>query len=120
MIRHLELAILASIVTCDASIAQTFQKLQGPQIRGRLSGMEMTDGVHWTDVFEANGTLATYSMSKKATGTWRVQKDELCIDRGKDDGGCYQVWLAGKKIELRREGSKLPLEGILQKATARK
>lgn len=36
-----------------------------------------------------------------------------------EDRMCYQVWLPGKKIELRREGSTLPLEGVLQKAGAR-
>jgi hypothetical protein len=35
----------------------------------------------------------------------RLTKDELCVDRGKDDGGCYQVWLAGKKMSL---GTKNP------------
>ena len=59
-------------------------------------------------------------MGRKSSGKWHVQKDELCIDRGKDDGGCYQVWLSGKKVELRREGSTLPLEGVLQKQSARR
>jgi hypothetical protein len=120
MPRHLTIVLFAIVVVSQAAMAQTFQKVSGSQIRSRLAGMEMTDGIHWADVFEANGTLNSFSMSKTTTGTWRVQKDELCIDRGKDDGGCYQVWLAGKKIELRREGSQLPLEGVLQKATARK
>jgi len=49
----------------------------------------------------------------------RLIKDGLCVDRGKDDGGCYQVVLAGKKIELRHEGSSLPPERILQKPISR-
>ena len=72
------------------------------------------------DIFERNGTLTSYSMGRKSVGKWRVAKDQLCIDRGKDDGGCYQVWLSGKKIELRREGSTLPLEGVLQKPKERR
>jgi hypothetical protein len=79
----------------------------------------MTDGVHWADVFAGGGNLTTYAMGRKTTGTWRVEKDELCVDRGKDDGGCYQVWLSGKKVELRHEGSSLPLEGILQRPIPR-
>lgn len=79
--------------------------------------MEMTDGVHWADVFSANGTLRSYAMGRKSAGKWQVQKDGLCLDRGKDDGGCYQVWLAGKNIELRQEDSKLPLQGRLQRPT---
>jgi hypothetical protein len=57
----------------------------------------------------------SHSMGRKTVGKWRVQKDELCLDRGKDDGGCYQVWMSGTKVELRREGSGLPLEGLLQR-----
>src|SRR5262249_47207877 len=97
-----------------------FQKLTGAQIQARLAGMEITDETHWADVFAADGTLTSYSMGRKSNGKWRVQKDELCIDRGKDDGGCYQVWLAGKKVELRREGSTLTREGVLQKQSARR
>jgi hypothetical protein len=100
--------------------AEKFQKLGGSQIRARLAGMEITDEAHWADVFAANGTLTSYSMGRKSTGKWHVQKDELCIDRGKEDGGCYQVWLSGKKVELRREGSGLPLEGVLQKQSVRR
>jgi hypothetical protein len=100
--------------------AEKFQKLSGPQIRAKLAGMEITDQAHWADVFAVNGTLTTYSMGRKSSGKWRVQKDEICIDRGSDDGGCYQVWLSGTKVELRREGSSLPLEGVLQKQSVRR
>ena len=82
--------------------------------------MEITDEAHWADVFAANGALTSYSMGRKSTGKWHVQKDTLCIDRGQDDGGCYQVWLSGKKVELRREGSSLPMEGVLQRPAPRK
>lgn len=122
MVRHMHAGLLvtAAIVIFavafgSAVAAESFQKLSGGKIQARFVGMEMTDEVHWSDVFERGGTLTTYSMSRKSTGKWHVQKDELCIERGKDDGGCYQVWMAGKKVELRREGSKLPLEGVLTK-----
>jgi hypothetical protein len=120
------LAMLATATLCSiaaesqAESAEKFQKLTGAQIEARLAGMEITDEVHWADVFAGNGTLTSYSTGRKSSGKWRVQKDELCIDRGKDDSGCYQVWLAGKKVELRREGSNLPREGILQKQSARR
>jgi hypothetical protein len=120
------LAVLATAVLCAIAVeaaaqsAEKFQRLTGTQIQARLVGMEITDEVHWADVFAANGTLTSYSMGRKSGGKWHVQKDELCIDRGKDDGGCYQVWLAGKKVELRREGSTLPLEGVLQRQSARR
>jgi hypothetical protein len=119
-------ALLASAALCvvavaaQAESAEKFQRLTGAQIQARLAGMEITDETHWADLFATNGTLTSYSMGHKSSGKWRVQRDELCIDRGKDDGGCYQVWLSGKKVELRREGSTLPMEGVLQKQSARR
>jgi hypothetical protein len=110
---------LAVLLSTQAAAAEKFQKLSGAQIRARLAGMEMTDGTHWADVYLANGALTTYSMGRKTSGKWDVQKDQLCVDRGKDDAGCYQVWLSGNKVELRREGASLPMEGILQRPAAR-
>ena len=111
--------VAVGVLAANAAATEKFQKLNGTQIRAKLAGMEITDGTHWADQFAANGALASFSMGKKSTGKWHVQKDELCIDRGKDDGGCYQLWLLGKKVELRRVGSTLPLEGTLQKQTVR-
>ena len=113
-------ALYVLAFVAPAECAEKFQRLTGAQIQARLVGMEITDETHWADVFGANGTLTSYSMGRKSSGKWRVQKDELCIDRGQDDGGCYQVWLSGKKVELRREGSTLPMEGVLQKQSARR
>ena len=79
--------LFAIAVQSRAQPPEKFQKLSSAQIQARLAGMEITDEVHWADVFAANGTLTSYSMGRKSSGKWRVQKDELCIDRGKDDGG---------------------------------
>jgi hypothetical protein len=110
---------LAVLLSTQAVAADKFQKLSGSQIRAKFAGMEVTDGTHWADVFLTSGVLTTYAMSRKTSGKWDVQKDELCIDRGKDDAGCYQVWLSGNKVELRREGSTIPMEGVLQRPANR-
>lgn len=110
---------LTVLLCTQAVAAEKFQRLGGSQIRAKFTGMEMTDGTHWADVFLTNGVLTTYAMGRKSRGKWDVQKDELCVDRGNDEGGCYQVWLSGKNVELRREGSNLPMEGLLQKPAAR-
>jgi len=70
--------IVAAVLlgTC-ADAAEKFQKLSGAQIRAKLVGMEITDEAHWADVFAASGTLTSYSMGRKSTGKWSVQKDEL-------------------------------------------
>jgi hypothetical protein len=77
---------LAVLPSAQSSAAEKFQKLNGSQIRAKFTGMEMTDGTHWADVFLTGGALTTYSMSRKTSGKWEVQKDELCVDRGKTTG----------------------------------
>ncbi|AMN45289.1 hypothetical protein [Rhodoplanes sp. Z2-YC6860] len=100
--------------------AETFRKLSGAQIRGRFVGMDMSDGVHWRDSYGRDGSLASLSMGKRRSGKWHVEKDQLCIDLGTESGGCYEVWIAGAKVEFRREGFEGSiLEGELAKpATA--
>jgi hypothetical protein len=111
--------LLLTALATGGEAAEQFHKLSGGQIHSTFTGMEMTDETHWGDVFGPNGTLTTYAMGRKSTGSWHVKKDELCVERSKDDGGCYQVWLSGKKVELRREGSTLPMEGVLRKPIVR-
>jgi len=102
-----------------AVAAENFRRLNGSQISAAISGMEITDGTHWADLYERGGTLTVHSMGRKTNGRWRVQRDELCQDRGQDSSGCYQVWVSGNKVELRREGAKLPVEGLLQRPKKR-
>ena len=93
-----------------------FQKLTSAQIQAKFPGMELTDEAHWGEVFERNGTLTITSMGHKSTGKWRVQKDQLCLETGDaPGGGCYEVWLSGKNVELRNQSSSVPLEAVLQK-----
>ena len=100
----------------NAAAQQKFQKLTGAQIQAKFPGMELTDEAHWGEIFERNGTLTITSMGHKSVGKWRVQKDELCLETGSEPGGgCYQVWLSGKNVELRNQASTTPLEAVLQK-----
>jgi hypothetical protein len=115
--------VAAASVLCSLAFslplaaAEAFQKLNGAQVRAKLAGMEVTDGVHWRDVFGRGGALTGYSMGRKSVGKWSVQRDQLCLDLGKEPGsGCYDVWLFGNKVELRTQGV-LPLEGVLQTPT---
>jgi len=83
--------------------------------------MEVTDEVHSADVFAPGGALISYAMGRKSAGKWRVERDQLCFDRGKEPGsGCYDVWLAGNKVELKTARSGLPFEGILRTPIARR
>ena len=93
------IAVLA-VPTLGALAVDNFQRLRGPQIQAKFAGMEMTDEVHWADVYGRNGTLTTYEMGDKRVGKWWVQNDELCQNRGKGQKACYAVWISGKKVEL--------------------
>ena len=86
--------------------AENFERLSGQQIEPKFSGMELTDEVHWGEVYSPNGTLTIYSMGRKSVGKWHVQGNELCLDQ-KEDSGCYEVWMSGKNVELRRAGSSI-------------
>ena len=99
-----------------AAAEQKYQKLTGAQIQSKFAGKELTDEAHWGEVFELNGTLTITSMGHKSAGKWRIQKDQLCLDTGNEPGGgCYEVWLSGRNVELRNQASSTPLEAVLQK-----
>jgi hypothetical protein len=89
--------ISGSPVNTGTVLAETFQRMAGPQIQARFAGMELSDDVHWREHFDRSGTIKSVSMGKKRTGKWKVEKNELCLDYGKEDSGCYEVWFAGKK-----------------------
>ena len=74
-------AVLLSFVTIGAgwATAEKSKRLSGSQIRAKFIGMQLTDEVHWRDVYERDGTLRSYSMGRKQIGKWRVEKDELCL-----------------------------------------
>jgi hypothetical protein len=119
-LRVTALACLAvATLVASATAEEKFQKLRGGQIRGKLGGMELTDNVHWRDLYQRNGTVMSTSMGRKRTGKWRVEKDQLCIEFEKEPiPKCYDVWLSGKQVELRREGL-LPLQGTLEVSSGR-
>ena len=114
------LALLA-VAICGPNVAAEgkFQRLNAGQIRAKLAGMELTDNVHWRDLYQRNGTIMSTSMGRKRTGKWRVEQNQLCIEFEKEPvPKCYDVWLSGKEVELRREGL-LPLQGTLELSSGR-
>ena len=111
------LIFLAVVAIGSSALAEDrFQKLTGSQIQARLIGMELTDDLHWNDFYQAGGVLVSNEMGHRSTGKWRIQKDEPCLDRGRELGsGCYEVWFSGKNVQLKTKGSNLPFEGVLER-----
>src|SRR5260370_31083680 len=79
------LALLAAAtLEPSATAEEQFQKLTGGQIRAKLAGMELTDNVHWRDLYQRNGTVMTTQMGSNTTHTWRVDTTQLCPPFEKD------------------------------------
>lgn len=90
--------------------ADNFRKLKDAEIKSRLAGMEITDGVHWAEQYMRDGTYKAFHLGKPSKGKWLVRDGELCMDEGKGEPDCREVWISGNKIEFRGTG----LEGVLQ------
>jgi hypothetical protein len=103
-LRSVATVVLLSALAAEGVAAEKFRRLSGKEIHARFAGMELSDDVHWRDVYERDGTLKSQSMGKQRAGKWSVKGDQLCIELGADTGGCYDVWLAGSNVEFRREG----------------
>jgi hypothetical protein len=115
----LGVGVLMAVFPCEAGAFDTSKKLSGAQIRAAFAGMELTDDVHWRDVYERDGSLRSYSDGKGRVGKWTVKKDELCTYFKEPDDGCYEVSLSGDRIEMKPSGLGLSIEGILQAPTDR-
>jgi hypothetical protein len=88
------LAVVAALtLTSSALGVDAFRQLNGTEIKARFSGKELTDGVHWSMRFGNGGKLTAseavgrFAPEEKCStrGTWRVVRDELCLDYGAGD-----------------------------------
>jgi len=114
----LALPVSIALSLSAAGAVESFRQLKGTEIRSRFAGREFTDDVHWALVFGRDGNLSAFEMSAGKKGTWKVQKDELCLNYGREGLRCYQVWVSGKDVQLRRDGM-LPEDGVLKKPAKR-
>jgi hypothetical protein len=97
------------------STADSFRRLTGLQVRAAIAGMELTDQVHWVELYGTDGTVTSLAMGKKRVGKWQVDGDELCVEF-EDSADCFEVWQAGAKLRLKRSGTDgNPIEAVLRK-----
>jgi hypothetical protein len=113
------ITLATAVVGCAicSEAQEHFKKLSGAEIRAKFTGMEFTGEVHWGEVYESNGKLKSEEMGTKRLGSWRVEKDQLCTEYGKEVGRSrFEVWVSGKNLQLRmKDSSDLPLEGVLER-----
>jgi hypothetical protein len=93
-----ELAIILAATTLGSLsfqvstiAAENSRKLSGSQICAKFTNMQITDEVHFRDVYDRDGTLRSFADGKRKVGKWAVEKDELCIYFKDPDDGCYEV-----------------------------
>jgi hypothetical protein len=95
--------------------AEDFIVLSAGQIRHRIVGHAIVEEIdrHWTFNFRRGGPLDTLEMGVRSTGRWEIQGNRLCFGGIKEDFRCYEVWLFGSHVRLRRSGI-LDLEGTIE------
>lgn len=59
-----------------------FLRLTGKDIRLKVIGKVVTDGAHWSDYFEKDGSLVSWSMGRRSSGIWEIHGDALCNHGG--------------------------------------
>jgi hypothetical protein len=74
-------AFLATILAAAAwpVAAQDKQPLTGPEIATLVSG-NTVKGPYYTEYFDPDGSIRGIEKGKRYEGSWRVDKDRLCVD----------------------------------------
>lgn len=93
---------VSDIVLLWPAGADQFRHLSGDQIKSRFAGKMLTDDTHWRETYLAGGRLVSEQMGgSPVSGTWRVDRDQLCTVLPGIRDTCYAVWLAADRAELR-------------------
>ncbi len=102
--RVLTIAALAALAMALGAKARADddQRLSGAEIKRLITGKVVTDEVHYTDHFRANGVYEGVFMNKRSTGTWTVKGAELCVIRKSEAESCDEIWRSGLKLQRRK------------------
>jgi len=113
------IVLCAFMLSCHSAWAEALHRLSGAQIKQQFTGKVLTDGTHFRETYFPGGKLIVNEMGHgPVTGTWRINKDQLCKVLPGILDGCYEVWVAGDRIEL-HFGNAPPLEAFLRSATTK-
>ena len=97
------LVLLSLVEGWAAAYGQEVFKLLGEkEIRARVVGKDITDSSHWVSYLRPDGVLLSDEMGRKWTGTWKIQKNKLCMSNPNLESlHCNEVWMSGANIRLR-------------------
>lgn len=93
-----------------------FRRLSGAEIKRLVTGKTVTDDVHYTDYFKADGSYEGVFMNKRLTGAWKVKGAELCITRGPEPSQCDEFWRSGSKLQRRKPGLPIVRDEVFVRA----
>ncbi len=80
--------------------------VKGASLQSLFQDKEFGDGVHFAYQFNADGTFTGTEMAKRASGSWRVKRNEFCWKWLRPPGPeeCYQVQQDGVHVRLMLNG----------------
>ena len=81
---------------------EVFKQLMAKEIRAKVIGRDLTDGVHWSWYFRPDGALISMELAKRRVGSWKIEDNRLCREKEKGKQiECYEVWMSRKTVSLR-------------------
>src|SRR5438132_13058901 len=109
-------ALLTLVASSTAVQKEHGRNVRGAALKTLFQDKEFADGVHFAYQFKAGGTFTGTEMSKRVSGSWRVQGNEFCWKWIRPPGPeeCYSVEQDGPHVRLMINGSEA-WYGTLQK-----
>jgi hypothetical protein len=118
------LAVCALFITGAAArpgaTAEAYRKMSEGEIKAKVTGMEITDEAHFSEQYMRDGTVRIVTLGRRVVAKWTVKQGQLCIEAPRaDDSRCAEVWVAGRKVQLRVPGDRVPYDVVIQKQQPR-
>jgi hypothetical protein len=114
------LSLLSLAAIGNACAEDKFRRLKTAEIKALIVGKIITDDYHWTDVFNADGTVGGHQLGEAQTGSWKLNKSgQICAVRTTShkpkgiEPDCVEIWVRGNEVQY-RQGSIVLSEGILK------
>jgi hypothetical protein len=84
-----------------------WRSVRGGELQKLFQDKEFADGVHFAYQFKADRTFTGTEMGERASGSWRVRRDEFCWKWLRPPGAeeCYAVQQDGPRVRLLSNGS---------------
>ena len=94
--------------------AEIYRRLPDAEIRATVTNMEISEA-HFSEQYMADGTVRIVDLGSRVLGTWKVKAGQICIEAHKAEySRCKEIWISGKKYQLRFPGDPVPFDVEIQ------